>query len=488
MQDIIINEISLAVKQGKKISFVSGNFNVVHPGHLRLLKFASEISDVLVVCVLKDGNPGIYVPLPLRIDGLRALSIVSHVIVADPDYMVILRSVRPHYVIKGPEFKDVDNLESQLLNEYGGKLLFSSGEIAFSSMQLLGLELSGATRNFIKPFDYVNRNMIDVEKIKRTINHYKDLKVLVVGDLIVDDYISCDALGMSQEDPTIVVTPVDLKTYIGGAGIVAAHARGLGACVSFCSVSGHDSSGSFARAYMESNSIDHDIFPDFTRPTTRKQRFRASGKTLLRVNNLRHHSIDNEIKDKLRQAIYERLEKCDVLLFSDFNYGCLPQDLVDDITILAHRCGVFVAADSQASSQISDISRFKNADLITPTEREARLAVQDTESGVAYLANILQQKAQSKNTIITLASEGMLVSGYRSGKDYLDRLPALNLNPKDPAGAGDCLFTTTSMALRLGLNIWEAALIGAVAAACQVSREGNQPLSVNELIDEFAFY
>jgi cytidyltransferase-like protein len=143
MQDIIINEISSAVKQGKKISFVSGNFNVVHPGHLRLLKFASEISDVLVVCVLKDGNPGIYVPLPLRIDGLRALSIVSHVIVAEPDYMAILRSVRPHYVIKGPEFKDVDNLESQFLNEYGGKLLFSSGEIAFSSIQLLGLELSG---------------------------------------------------------------------------------------------------------------------------------------------------------------------------------------------------------------------------------------------------------------------------------------------------------------------------------------------------------
>ena len=82
----------------------------------------------------------------------------------------------------------------------------------------------------------------------------------------------------------------------------------------------------------------------------------------------------------------------------------------------------------------------------------------------------------------------MLVSGYRNGQDYLDRLPALNLDPKDPAGAGDCLFTATSMALRLGLNIWEAALVGAVAAACQVSRVGNQPLNVNELIDEFSFY
>ena len=80
MHDSTFNQISLAVKQGKKISFVSGNFNVVHPGHLRLLKFASEISDILVVCVLKDGNPGVYVPLPLRIDGLRALSIVMHIL------------------------------------------------------------------------------------------------------------------------------------------------------------------------------------------------------------------------------------------------------------------------------------------------------------------------------------------------------------------------------------------------------------------------
>jgi len=488
MHDSTFNQISLAVKQGKKISFVSGNFNVVHPGHLRLLKFAYEISDILVVCVLKDGNPGVYVPLSLRIDGLRALSIVTHVLVADPDYMAVLEAVRPHYVIKGSEFKDVDNPELQLVNEYGGKLLFSSGEIAYSSMQLLGMELSGSNKNFIKPFDYIKRNIIDLDKIKQTINHFKDLKVLVVGDLIVDDYISCDALGMSQEDPTIVVTPVDLKTYIGGAGIVAAHARGLGASVSFCSVSGHDSTGSFARTYMENHSIDHNVFPDFTRPTTRKQRFRASGKTLLRVNSLRHHAIDNEMKDKLRQAVYERLKNCDVLLFSDFNYGCLPQDLVDDITIHAQKYGVLVAADSQASSQMSDISRFKNMDLITPTEREARLAVQDTESGVAYVANILQHKAQSKNTIITLASEGMLVSGYRNGQDYLDRLPALNLYPKDPAGAGDCLFTATSMALRLGLNIWEAAFVGAVAAACQVSRVGNQPLNVNELIDEFSFY
>ncbi len=488
MQVSTFDEISVFVEQGKKLSFVSGNFNVVHPGHLRLLKFASEISDVLVVCVLKDGSPGCYVPLALRIDGLRALSIVDHVIIAEPNYLEVIKKLKPHYVIKGSEFKDVYNPEQQLISEYGGKILFSSGEIAYSSMQLLGLELASSKNNFIKPIDYINRNILDISRIKNAIFNFKNLKILVVGDLIVDDYISCDALGMSQEDPTIVVTPVDLKTYVGGAGVVAAHARGLGASVSFCSISGHDATGSFARSFMEDQLIDHDIFPDFTRPTTRKQRFRANGKTLLRVNNLRHHSIDNEMKEKLRFSVFQRLKYCDVLLFSDFNYGCLPQDLVDDITNEAHRFGILIAADSQASSQMSDISRFKNTDLVTPTEREARLAVQDTESGVAHIANSLQTKSCVKNVIVTLASEGMLISGFRAGMDYLDRLQALNPNPKDPAGAGDCLFTTTSMALRLGLNIWESALIGAVAAACQVSRVGNIPLTVNELIEEFSYY
>jgi sugar/nucleoside kinase (ribokinase family) len=159
----------------------------------------------------------------------------------------------------------------------------------------------------------------------------------------------------------------------------------------------------------------------------------------------------------------------------------LPQDLVAAISNKAKSLNVMMAADSQASSQMSDISRFKGMSLITPTEREARLAMNDFSSGLAYLSAQLCNKAQAENVVITLGAEGLLAWTQNSEKDGADRLPAFNSVPKDPAGAGDSLFTTSSMALRAGIDIWQSIYIGALAAACQVSRVGNTPLRLSEL-------
>ena len=474
----------LQAKAGnKRIAFVSGNFNIIHTGHLRLFKFAREISDFLVIFVLGEGSPGASVPLMLRVEGLKALSIVDCVLSSEAGVNAFLKEIRPNYVVKGHEFQKMHNPELDIVRSYGGKLLFSSGEVVYSSADLIGQELGAKTNRFGEREDkYLQRHNTGFENLSKILTRFKNLKVLVVGDIIVDDYITCDPIGMSQEDPTIVVTPIETKTYVGGAGVVAAHAKGLGANVSYCTVSGDDETADFVHQFFRQNEIDYEIFADETRPTTRKQRYRANGKTLLRVNHLRHHGLSDEFSEKLKKAVLRRLQYVDVLLLSDFNYGCLTQELVDFFSAEANRLGVFVAADSQASSQISDISRFKNMDLITPTEREARLAVKDNESGVAFLAEILREKSGAKNIIITLAADGVLINGQWDHVVASDRLPAFNLSPKDPAGAGDSLFTTTAMALRLGASIWESAFIGSLAAACQVDRVGNQPLSLNELM------
>ena len=172
-------------------------------------------------------------------------------------------------------------------------------------------------------------------------------------------------------------------------------------------------------------------------------------------------------------------------MFADFNYGCLPQNLVDRIAEMASARGIPMTADSQASSQMSDISRFRGMTLVTPTEREARLALQDTSSGLAFLAEGLRDRAKAKNVIITLGGEGMLVHGLgENGQNLTDRLPAMNSSPKDVAGAGDSLFTAASIALCTGADIWRSAYLGAVAAACQVSRVGNSPLQTRDILTE----
>jgi len=469
---------------GQRIVFVSGNFNVVHPGHLRLLKFAAEQGDVLVVGVNPDSTPGVTVPVALRLESVASLGLVGHACELHGPAEEFIARLQPDVVVKGREHADRPNPEAAAVDAYGGKLLFGSGEVRFASLELLRREYFDTSFSTLrKPHDFPARHGFTVDGLKTVLPRLAGMRVLVVGDLIVDTYINCDALGMSQEDPTIVVTPIEQKTFVGGAGIVAAHACGLGAEARYVAVCGEDEAADVAREALVRHRVQAELLVDATRPTTHKQRYRAGGKTLLRVNHLRQHAIEPDLSARMLALIERELPRTDLLLFSDFNYGCLPQTLVDAVTERAAARGVAMAADSQASSQLSDISRFRGMSLVTPTEREARLALRDFESGLAVIAEALRARAGVRSVIITLGAEGLLVHAPKPGvaDPVTDRLPALNTAPKDPAGAGDSLFTAASMASCAGVDIWSAAYLGALAAACQVGRVGNLPVTAADI-------
>ncbi|MBI1252531.1 MAG: adenylyltransferase/cytidyltransferase family protein [Alphaproteobacteria bacterium] len=469
----------------RKVCFISGNFNVLHPGHFRLLRFAEDNGDFLVVGVSADSANGVTVPLSLRLEGVRALGVVDYAFALPGPPSAFVEILKPDVVVKGIEYKDRYNAEQAIVESYGGRLLFGSGEIRFSSMDLLRREYFQASfSNIRKPQDFPLRHAFTMTNLISGLSRFKGLRVLVIGDIIVDTYTTCDPLGMSQEDPTIVVTPIEETTFVGGAGIVAAHASALGADVRFLTVTGRDSWATFAEQFLTKHGVRAEFFPDDTRPTTHKRRFRALNKTLLRVNELRQHPINEALVSKIGARAKEIIANADVILFADFNYGCLPQPLVDAIVEEGLRRKVMMAADSQASSQLSDISRFKNMDLVTPTEREARLALRDFESGLVSLAENLHKQANAQTVLLTLGAEGLLCYAQNNGEYMTERLPALNSAPKDVAGAGDSLFTAMTLAMRAGLSTWEAVYIGSIAAAVQVSRVGNTPLTRDELVTE----
>jgi bifunctional ADP-heptose synthase (sugar kinase/adenylyltransferase) len=145
-----------------------------------------------------------------------------------------------------------------------------------------------------------------------------------------------------------------------------------------------------------------------------------------------------------------------------------------------------VVADSQSSSQTGDIGRFMGMDLITPTEREARISIRNREDGLVVLAEKLRQQALARNVLLKLGEEGVLIHAENSNVDnwLTDRISALNSAPKDVAGAGDSLLITSAMTLASKGNIWEAACLGSLAAAVQVGRVGNTPLKIDELLME----
>ena len=376
----VIREVRQQVPRGKRMAFVSGNFNIVHPGHLRLLKFAAENSDVLVVGVNPDGTPGVTIPAEMRVEGIGAISMVDHVVLLDEPAQSVIAKMQPDIVVKGKEHEGGYNPEQAAVDAYGGKLLFSSGEVRFASLNLLQREYFETDPSTIqKPHDYPARYGFNIEDLKADIAKMAGLRVLVLGDLIIDTYVECEPLGMSREDPTVVVTPLDEKVFVGGAGIVAAHAEGLGAHARLLTIGGNDGDADFARQQLSKLGVEHEILIDETRPTTNKVRYRAQGKTLLRLNRLRQHAVDHDLGSKMIRRVKSLLDQTDLLMFSDFNYGCLPQVVVDVVTELATARNIMLVADSQASSQNANIARFKDMTLITPTEHEARLAMQDFE-------------------------------------------------------------------------------------------------------------
>jgi len=485
----VISEIRDELPDSKSITFISGVFNIIHPGHSRLLKYASTQGDYIVVGVLANElDKTAIISGPDRMQALKALEWVDKVFVLNDTPQHFVEELKPDIVVKGNEFKNKFNVEQDVVDTYGGKLLFSSGDSSFSSLDLIKKEISEINFSTIKKYDeFLNRHKITNDDLIETLNKFNQLKVIVVGDTIVDEYVSCDAVGLSQEDPTIVVRPVARDIFVGGAGIVSGHARSMGANTIYFSVVGDDEIGKNAISSLNEYDINVRVIHDAARITTYKKRYRSSGKSLLRVNEYTQQSIDKNIQEKIFCGIRDEISDADLLIFSDFNYGVLPQELVDRVTALALSNNVMLIADSQSSSQLGDISRFKNMSLITPTEYEARISTKDTNSGLVKLAENLRSLTHTPHVAITLASEGVLINTIdNTNKDnwITDKLPAMNMSPKDPAGAGDALMVVSALALALDRTIWESVYLGSMAAACQVARVGNIPLTIDELLME----
>lgn len=467
----------------KNIGFISGNFNVLHPGHVRLIKFAKENVEFLIVAVTDDSAPGVSVKQHLRAEALAQIKLVDKVIKLSGDLLDTLRDVRPDFVIKGSEFKDIENIEELTARQIGAELLFSSGDPVLSATDLIDKEKRPESlHEYNNVMGFVHRHSISPSELIKNIIKFKNLKVTVIGDIIVDNYLFCEPLGMSQEDPTIVVKKIEECQYLGGAAIVAGHAAALGASVNIVGLVGNDDVAKFAELKLKEFNVKSTLFTDSTRPTTLKRKYRAGGKTLLRVNTVADHDLSEEIRLLVIEKTKPLIEKSDAVIFSDFNYGFLTKKLAKSLIDICADNHVLVAADSQTSSQIGDLGKFYGVNLITPTEVEARLTVNEKSCSITQLPLKLQSLLGAQNIMITMGADGVLVSAIDKGEEFTDRLPTFNSNPVDVSGAGDSFIASSTLSLAAGLTVWEAAFLASQAASVQISRIGNRPIEVQDLL------
>jgi rfaE bifunctional protein kinase chain/domain len=471
-----------------KTVFISGNFSIVHPGHVRLFQLAKQFGDRLVVGVHSDETiiSSIKVPVDLRLQSLNSIEMVDETVVVNNDLETILLRLKPDFVLKGSEHEAKVNDELEVIKTYGGKLIFGSGDFCISTDSFFDSlkNASGIQIDFNS--DYTKRYGISKKRMLEVLMKCKERKLLVIGDLIIDEYINCESVGLSQEDPSVVFRPVTRKKFVGGAGIVALHAASIGAETHYIGLAGNDVDMEFALNEFRHNDVKASLLTDSARSTILKQRFRAQGKTQFRLNRFDDAVISSNLKSDISKIAEAKLHDVDVVIFSDFNYGFLTADIVNEIRNQARKRDVFISADCQISSQIADYSKYKNLDLVTPTEHEVRVTLRNNYDGLAAIAIAFQELIHSRNLCVTLGAEGVLVQVSQSSDltPYAtDLIPALNLNPVDVAGGGDSFLIVASLALASGASLHEASFLGSIAASIQVSRVGNTPLTINELAE-----
>ena len=224
----------------RKVILCHGNFDVVHPGHVRHLTYAKTKADILAVSITADKfvEKGIYrpfVPENLRALNLAAFQMVDYVIIDNNKKpLKNLSILKPDFFAKGFEYS-AGNLppatieEANIVSAYGGEMIFTPGDIVYSSTQLL--KLSQPKIEIEKLIDLMNRNDINFSKLKETIGKLKSLSVHVIGDTIVDSYTRTNLIGGNTKTPTTSVLYQERNDYIGGAGIVAQHLKAAGAKV-----------------------------------------------------------------------------------------------------------------------------------------------------------------------------------------------------------------------------------------------------------------
>jgi len=336
--------------------------------------------------------------------------------------------------------------------------------------------------------DFLNvlsRNQIKKERLLEIIEKFNNTKLLVIGDTIVDEYIACDALGMSAEAPLVVFRELHSKNYIGGAAIVASHIKSLGADCKFISIIGNDDKGKIALDFLKSSKIKHKIFVDDTRPTTFKTRYMVNNQKIFRVSRLKDHSITSLLEKNILNEIIENSTNYQGILISDFVYGLITPNIINTIHQFSEKFNIPVFADVQSSSQYGNILKFKHVELLCPNEREARIALANNDDSLENIAQQILHKSKSKNLILKLGANGFISYDVKKN-GYIERehFPALTINPLDETGAGDSLLSAITVCLAAGANLKEASSIATYMSSLSVQTIGNKPIEKDTLIQE----
>mgnify|MGYP002509423471 FL=1 len=317
--------------------------------------------------------------------------------------------------------------------------------------------------------------------VNAVLNNFNKKRILVLGDLMVDEYILGKVGRISPEAPVPILNYKGTQRSAGGASNVALNMHAMGGKLVMAGVAGLDDSGIWLREFLKNASIDTEgIFADGDRLTTVKIRFATKAQQLLRVDKEDSSPIQKNVCTKIFEYIASHISEWDAVVLSDYCKGVLEDpEFVRKIIHLCNKNHVIVTIDSKSRH----IDAFENADFVKPNNLELENAVNiqigDLDSldraGKAYL-----ERSKAKRIIVTRGAEGISIFEPGSNRrDYASKA----VQVFDVTGAGDTVISAVTLGLASGLTIDDAVILANIAAGIVIGKRGTAVVTRDELVE-----
>ena len=483
-------KVSELKKKKLKIVHCHGVFDIVHIGHIKHLKKAKDHGDILIVTVTSDKfvNKGSNRPTfnqKKRLEFLSELESVDFVCLSNfPSATNLLKLIKPDIYVKGQDYKNSKNdktgkinFETQLVKKFGGKIIFTHEE-TFSSSNIINDNFSytSGQLEFLRSISKKYSSNY-VEEVFKKISK---LKVLVIGETIIDQYNFCEALGKSGKEPYLAMKDINSENYLGGAAAIANHLADFSKKIKLISVVGEkDEYKNFIQKKLNKK-IKTFFFKKRKSPTILKKRFldNVNKTKLFGIYSINDDTFNPRDDKKIKKYINQNIKNFDLIIVSDYGHGFISETSAKRIS----KTKKFVALNAQINASnigYHSLQNYKNIDATIINETEVRHEMRNKNEDIKSLSLKLQKKIKTKNLIVTRGNNGAII--FNNKNKNIIECPAFANKVVDKVGAGDSMLAILSMLIKVGTPHDLALLLGSFAGVYSVETMGNS-YSLNKKI------
>ncbi len=480
-----------------------GCFDLVHPGHLRYLQYARGLGDRLVVSLTGDAAVGKgadrpYIPQELRAENLAALEFVDWVVIdPHPTAVELLDALRPDVYVKGREYADSSDprfaQEREVVERHGGRVVFHSGDVVFSSTRLIQSLDQEADLDECRLRAVCQRSAIDLPTVRRAIQQFQGLTVLVIGDVLRERYVFCDVSGMDDASPAMALRNLGETTFWGGAAALAFQLRARGARPTLLATACEGEERERLTASCRDREVDCRLLNARSAPVLHTT-FVADETKLFTLAAGAAAPLDSRGERDLGGWIAELVPGARLLVWCDGGYGVVTPGLLSHVTPIARQRGAYLAGCAPAARAAAH--QLRETDLLTLTERRLRSVMHDMESGLPAVAYRFLQSTAGGRLLVSLHKRGVIgfdgraVSAGESPEGATGRalhrlkgdyFPSFSTRYIDRLGADEAGVAIASLVAACEFPLSLATYLAAAAEARCVERPGRALVTRDQL-------